>query len=439
MSDRYTVKAPKGAAIWATALSESITKCFNSLSEEIKEEMKETNSRIQHIDSKFDRLSETILAEVKQANDTAKEAMNIAVAAQASCAAMEAKVSSLEKSVFKLTVQNRGLKEDNSYLHRRSDNQDSYSRRENLVIRGVGEEEADGSDSCKRLAKNFFVTQLHISEADVNAINIVRCHRLGKRFQHGNRPIIVRFQNYADREMVWNKRSQLKNKPFTLHENYASEVEYRRRLMYPILSAAKRSDKYNRVYLNGDVLRINGIDYTVDDLDSLPEDLHPSKFSLKENDDCIVFGGIHSPFNYLSNFYRGSLNYRSIDFDDLESAYQYAKAMEFGDTNTGEKILCSKSPSAAKRLGSSIKNFKFKDWDKVKEDIMLQLLRIKFAPGTELALKLTSTTGKSLAEAGRSVVYSIGMPISNKDIFNKRKWTKNLLGKMLMQVRQELQ
>ena len=37
-----------------------------------------------YITSKFDRLSETILAEVKQANDTAKEAMNIAVAAQAS-------------------------------------------------------------------------------------------------------------------------------------------------------------------------------------------------------------------------------------------------------------------------------------------------------------------------------------------------------------------
>ena len=99
MSDRYTVKVPKGAAIWVTALSESFTKCFISLSEEIKEEMKETNSRIQHIDSRFDRLSEAILAEVKQANDNAKEAMNIAVAAQASCAAMEAKVSSLEKSV----------------------------------------------------------------------------------------------------------------------------------------------------------------------------------------------------------------------------------------------------------------------------------------------------------------------------------------------------
>ena len=57
--------------------------------------------------------------------------------------------------------------------------------------------------------------------------------------------------------------------------------------MYPILSAAKISDKYNRAYLNGDVLRINGIDYTVDDPVSLPEDLHPSKFSLKENDNCM--------------------------------------------------------------------------------------------------------------------------------------------------------
>ena len=81
---------------------------------------------------------------------------------------------------------------------------------------------------------------------------------------------------------------------------------------------------------------------------------------------------------------------------------------------------------------------KFKDWDKVMEDIMLELLRIKFAPGSELALRLTSTAGKSLAEAGRSVVYSIGVPINNRDIFNTRKWTKNLLGKMLMNVRQEL-
>ena len=70
------------------------------------------------------------MAEVKQVSDIAKEAMNIAVAAQASCDEMAAKVIKLEKNVFKLTVQNKGLQEENSHLNKRTDNQESYSRRD---------------------------------------------------------------------------------------------------------------------------------------------------------------------------------------------------------------------------------------------------------------------------------------------------------------------
>ena len=123
------------------------------------------------------------------------------------------------------------------------------------------------------------------------------------------RPVIVRFQNYADKQMVWSKRIHLQNKYFSLHENYGNEVEYRRRLMFPILAEVKRSyaGKYNRVSLDGDVLRIDGTDYTVDDLNRLPDDPHPSRFSRKENDDCIVFGGIHSSFTFLSNYYYSSV------------------------------------------------------------------------------------------------------------------------------------
>ena len=49
-----------------------------------------------------------------------------------------------------------------------------------------------------------------------------------------------------------------------------------------------------------------------------------------------------------------------------------------------------------------VKNFKVRQWDKVKRDIMLQLLRSKFAPGSELAAKLTATSCKSLAESHQS-------------------------------------
>ena len=163
---KYTVKIPDGAARWGIALAESISKWFNILSAEMKDtnnslsaDIKETNSKLQTIDNKFDKLSNQIIAEVKQVSDIAKEAMNIAVAAQASCdacAATAAKVIQLEKNVFKLTVQNKGLQEENSHLNKRTDNQESYSRRENLVIRGINEMESDDDDTCSQVARNFF-------------------------------------------------------------------------------------------------------------------------------------------------------------------------------------------------------------------------------------------------------------------------------------------
>ena len=69
---------------------------------------------------------------------------------------------------------------------------------------------------------------------------------------------------------------------------------------------------------------------------------------------------------------------------------------------------------------------------------MLELLRIKYVPGTILATQLVSTNGKSLAEAGQSQTFATGLPLSHKDIFGTQKWKKNALRKLLMKVRQEL-
>ena len=151
-----------------------------------------------------------------------------------------------------------------------------------------------------------------------------------------------------------------------------------------------------------------------------------------------MFGGIHSRFNFLSNFYHDTITYENIPFDDIEHAYQYAKARKFDDVDTSERILSARTPSDAKRIGASVHGFKPKVWDKVREDVMLKLLRIKFAPGSDMATKLVATAGKSLAEAGQSVTFSIGMSLNNRDLFKTDKWTKNVLGKLFMKVREEL-
>ena len=127
-----------------------------------------------------------------------------------------------------------------------------------------------------------------------------------------------------------------------------------------------------------------------------------------------------------------------ITFDSVEHDYQYQKAIRYHDIDSSKNILCCSTPSEAKRIGYHIKNIRSKDWDSVKEDLMQDLLKIKFAQRSQLGDKLAATDGKSLAEAGQSDSFAIGMPLNHRDIFDTTKWKKNLLGKMLMNIRQEL-
>ena len=105
-------------------------------------------------------------------------------------------------------------------------------------------------------------------------------------------------------------------------------------------------------------------------------------------------------------------------------------------TNLHLKLLSTQGTGADKLLSTQRVNTQ--DWDNVKEEIMLEILRIKFAPNTDLAAKLTATAQKTIAEAGQSTTYSIGMSLNHKDLFKTEKWSKNVLGKLLMKVREEL-
>ena len=54
------------------------------------------------------------------------------------------------------------------------------------------------------------------------------------------------------------------------------------------------------------------------------------------------------------------------------------------------------------------------------------------------ASELIATSGKSLAEAGKSPIFSTGIQLHHKDIFDTTNWKKNMLGQALMKVRNEL-
>ena len=72
-----------------------------------------------------------------------------------------------------------------------------------------------------------------------------------------------------------------------------------------------------------------------------------------------------------------------------------------------QRILCASSPAEAKQAGRAVSNFDRADWNAVIKGIMLDLLRIKFKDGSEVAKFLKATTGKSLAEAGKSKSFAL--------------------------------
>ena len=117
------VEPPPDAARWCAALADSITKCFDTLSKELRAESRDTKLSIQNIDSKFDALSEKILHDVSEANKLAQEAYDIAVAAVNANNKLEQKVEKLEQTVFIMGVKNKGLANENNRLNKRCNDQ----------------------------------------------------------------------------------------------------------------------------------------------------------------------------------------------------------------------------------------------------------------------------------------------------------------------------
>ena len=127
-------------------------------------------------------------------------------------------------------------------------------------------------------------------------------------------------------------------------------------------------------------------------------------------------------YDFLSNFYW-------FDGHTIEHDYQAAKTL---NPNEREHILSSGTPGVAKRRGSRA-TLRF-DWEEVKEQFMLSLLRRKFHYA-ELRKKLLDTGEAELVE-GNNWHDNYWGSCTCPRCSNIPK--RNRLGHLLMQVRSEL-
>jgi ribA/ribD-fused uncharacterized protein len=142
----------------------------------------------------------------------------------------------------------------------------------------------------------------------------------------------------------------------------------------------------------------------------------------------------------FSNFYEVDFEMDGVKFKSAEHAFQYAKAKKFGDDTIAEKILKAKSAQSAKAFGKKVANFKEEEWTAEKDDLMRKIIRAKFRSNPEITKKLLDTGDRVLAEANpRDRYWGIGTSADTEKAKNPAKWVgENRLGKILMEVREEL-
>lgn len=396
------------------------------------------NTNIESLTTNVSSIKTELLTSINQAKQAAQESLVLATT-------QKTDIDTLKEQMREVKTTCIGLVEENKKLKQHCEDNDNYMRRMNLVVRGIGEEDGETEDTCHVLMKNFMKDKLKISPDILDKIDFARCHRLGKKSENSAkfpRPLIVRFERYTDRKTIWAERYQLQGTKFTVSENFGVATEFKRRKLYPILAKAKKIDQYKRhSYLNVDTLRIKDNNYTVDTLHLLPSELHPNVLACKSNDKYVVFGGIHSDYCYLSNYYKMKKNLMldGHSYPTIEHGYQHCKALHFLDYEAAGKILSAPEPSQAKMYGSKVKGYTDDTWNLHKKDVMLRLLRAKFNSEPDIAKLLVETSGKKLAEAGTSKSFSIGITITNKNIYDEKSWTgNNLLGKCLEDIRKEL-
>jgi len=140
----------------------------------------------------------------------------------------------------------------------------------------------------------------------------------------------------------------------------------------------------------------------------------------------ILFYSTRDRYGAFSNFSK-----HGVELDGLwwKTTEHYFQAQKFTDETYKEKIRNAPDPKTAATLGRS-RNVKLRDdWEQVKDDVMRKAVRKKFETHEPLRDLLISTGDEEIVEDSPGDYYwGCG----------KDRTGKNMLGKILMEVRELL-
>ena len=347
-----------------------------------------------------------------------------------------------ESEISALKEENQSLSEKNASLQSHLERMESYQRKNNLRIDGIKEAHGEDLDVLfVNICNNYIVN----GQLQFHNRTLERIHRLGPYKQGKTRTVVARFANYKDKMLVLQLRNKLKeHHKIYLSDDLPTAVEAKHQDLYPVYIALRSlqhqcTDGFVKsVKLISDKLWLNGTSYTTEDLGRLPENVSLDKLFNPSDKGITAF---FRKFSKLSNHYPCIFVVKGERYSSMEKYLMSSKADFFGDRELVHKIAHEDNPVIIKKLGSRVRNYDRMAWQNEIERVLHEGLLAKFSQNIDLHSFLTSTGNTLLAEANQhDTTYGIGLSLQHKDLWDIQKWPgKNLLGKVLMEVRKVLQ
>lgn len=348
------------------------------------------------------------------------------------------KLNSTQLALNNERRENERLSREMSEMKEKLIRTECYQRRQNIIFDGFAEVRGETDHACY----NKVVGALADIE-DIGSyapmIKISRCHRLGPYMKGRTRGIICHIHWFGDKNLILDHRMELPEN-VTVREDFPPEVEQRRKQLYPILRAARSTEKYRgRCRLAVDKLIIAGRAYTAgpqNNLHDLPSDLHPTKVSQKCDDNITVFYGQNHPF---SNFHETRIRVDNIVYNCAEQYVQSKKCALFDDDIGQSRVMKTNNAYDMRKIGSRVKNYDAQTWLSEMPNIAFTVTLAKFEQNEKLKKMLLDTNDTLLGEGSRDKMWGVGLAMHDKNVLKESTWKgDNLMGKTLMKVRYQL-